>query len=173
MPNKLPFLPDDHHYAIANVAVVAAQLEHMIEATIDTALLERPRTAEFILKTTSAERLVGLLEAVLLDLAPKKEADITKLIADIRRLRSERNDIMHWIWSGSDEPDTARHATMRPYRETKAKTKKANEIQTIADEMTAVIDVLGEWVRTGFDRRIASLRDTLAPPTPPHDSASS
>jgi hypothetical protein len=70
MPNKLPFLPDDHHYAIANVAVVAAQLDHMIEATIETALLDRKSTAEFMMKNLGADRVVGLLKAVLLDMAP-------------------------------------------------------------------------------------------------------
>jgi len=34
MPDKLPLLPDEHHYAIAHVAARAAQLDHAIELAV-------------------------------------------------------------------------------------------------------------------------------------------
>jgi hypothetical protein len=39
MPKKLPFLPDEHHYAIAHVATRAAQLDHVIEVCVDAQMV--------------------------------------------------------------------------------------------------------------------------------------
>jgi hypothetical protein len=45
MPKKLPFLPDEHHYAIAHVATRAAQLDHVIEFCVDTQMGSHKKAA--------------------------------------------------------------------------------------------------------------------------------
>lgn len=61
MTNKLPFIPEEFHYAIANVAARASQLDHMIEHSIEVMFGDMHNTAEFILKRgMSGDRLTEL-----------------------------------------------------------------------------------------------------------------
>ena len=54
MPNKLPFLSDDHHYAIAHVATRSAQLEHTIEYSVDAQMLLNKGAAKLIIKRSQS-----------------------------------------------------------------------------------------------------------------------
>lgn len=145
MVDKLPFLPDEHHFAIASVATRSAQLDHHIEHLIYMALARSQRTAEFALKNLGADRLVNFLKAVLIDAAPESEPEIAAIVAAINRVRGERNDIMHWIWGKSDEPERAVHASIRPFREHQQKTKTALEIQQIANDLLECTRALIKW----------------------------
>ena len=58
MPKKLPFLPDEHHYAIAHVATRSAQLDHMVERSVDIQMMSQQRAAEYLIKHLDLNRLV-------------------------------------------------------------------------------------------------------------------
>ena len=145
MVEKLPQLTDDHHYAIANVAVRSAQMEVQIENTIEVALRNQPKTAEFALKNLGTDRVVGFLEALLMDSRPSDAMETGNLIAKIRALRIKRNETLHWFWIKGDAPDTATAATKRPFREFSFREQTAEEVQTTADEMRTVVHALLWW----------------------------
>ena len=88
-----------------------------------------------MLKNLGADRVVGLMEVVLLDRNPEAKNEIGTVMAKINKLRSERNEILHWIWGKTDNPAIALHASMRPFREAVKKTKAAVEIQALADQL--------------------------------------
>ena len=145
MTKKLPHLTEDHHFAIANVAARASQLENQIERTIEQALLSQPKTAEFMLKNLGMDRVVSLLGAILLDAAPDEGPQIGNLLATINDLRSERNEILHWSWIPGMGGDTPLNATARPFREFRYSERTAEQVQKIADEMQDVVHALLEW----------------------------
>jgi hypothetical protein len=146
MVDKLPFLPDEHHYAIAAVATRSAQLDHSIEVTLYLALLKSPRTAEFLLKNLSQDRIVDLLSAVLTDAVPKSATAIDALIAEIKNVRKERNEILHWLWGKSEgDLQTAVHTTFRPFREERTTSKTAADIQSVADRALEAVKQLIDW----------------------------
>ena len=145
MTNKLPFLSDDHHFAIASVAVRVSQMEWLVETLIHTAMLHQLQTAKFALKNLGADRIVGFLKAILLDRYPNEFDATNNLIAEINRIKSERNEILHWIWGKTDNPDKAAHLSARPFRQQERKTKTAAEIQQIADDAMKVVEALIWW----------------------------
>src|SRR4051812_48546670 len=108
MIEKLPFLPDEHHYAIAHVAARSSQMEHHIEHLVNAAFAGQPETAEFLLKNLGTDRMVGLLKAALLDKFPQSREQIERLCAEIGRLRTLRNNLLHWIWGKSEDPTKGR-----------------------------------------------------------------
>jgi hypothetical protein len=135
MVDKLPFLSDDHHYAIAAVAARAAQLDAMIEASISILLNSVPKTSKFILKNMNGDKYVGLLEQMILDLSSERGAITAKAFERIKAVRGERNEVLHWLWGKSDDPTIGKYVSQRPHRERQERTKTAKEIQAIADEM--------------------------------------
>jgi len=138
MPDKLPFLPDDHHYAIAHVATRAAQLDHALEYSIDTQLFPRRETGKFLVRNLDTNRLVSLLHAVLLENFREKSNLINAMMKDIVSARKERNEILHWLWGKGDDDTEARHGSMRPHREEMSKTKTARQIYDVAALMLEV-----------------------------------
>lgn len=104
MPKKLPFLPDEHHYAIAHVATRAAQLDYAIEYAVNAQMRSHIETAEHLIKRLDTNRLVELLDALLRDNFPARLSEIEKLIEDIKTARAERNEILHWIWGEGRRP---------------------------------------------------------------------
>ena len=88
MPNKLPFLPDEYHYAIAHVASRAAQLDHVIEYAIVAQFKPVQGIAEFLLKNMDTSRIIGVLEILLQNNFPDRKDEMTKLIETIRTARS-------------------------------------------------------------------------------------
>ncbi len=166
MDMKLPFLPDEHHYAIASVAARSAQLDHHIELMVQIALLSHQNTAEFALRNLGADRVVGLLRATLLDLAPDQADIIEALVVEIARLRGERNEVMHWLWSKSDEDDKAIHGTLRPFRTPQKKTKTAKEVHAIAEGMVEVVKSLSDWHDLVLEGPRSTWLDKLSPQPP-------
>ena len=158
MPTKLPHLTDDQHFAIANVAGRAAQMDVQIEKTIVAGLRQQPKTAEYLLKNLGADRIVGLLKTVLLDTFPKKKDPIDALNKTIRELKADRNEILHWTWIPGQKPETSISATARPFREFRYNEMSADQIQVIADDMLAVTRALLKWQD--------ALRERPVPPSP-------
>ncbi|MCH9053813.1 MAG: hypothetical protein IIA72_22630 [Proteobacteria bacterium] len=145
MPTKLPHITDDHHFAIANVAGRAAQMDVHIEKTIAAGLSQQPKTAEFMLKNLGTDRIVGLLKAMFLDTFPGKAEQIDALIKTILELKADRNGILHWTWIPGQRPETSISATARPFREFRYNELSADQVQEIADDMLAVTRALLEW----------------------------
>jgi hypothetical protein len=177
MPDKLPFLPDDHHYAIAHVATRAAQLDHAIEYSIDTQLFPRRETGKFLVRNIDTNRLVNLLQAILLENFPEKSGLINAMMKDIVNARKERNEILHWLWGNGDDDTEARHGSMRPHREEMSKTKTARQIYDVAalmlDASIALMRLNNDWLKkhnidTGL---IESLPDKPEAPTLQQHSA--
>lgn len=142
MVDKLPYLSDEHHYAIAAVAARAAQLDSIIEISIASLLLAVPKTSAFVLKNMNGDRYVGLLEQMLLDLIPQREAIIKAAFERVGKLRTERNEILHWIYGVSDDPALARYTSIRPHRQPQERSKTAEEIQAVANEMLDLVLVI-------------------------------
>jgi hypothetical protein len=147
MVDKLPFLSDDHHYAIAAVAARSAQLDTQIETTIAHIIAGSvmERTSEFILKNMNGDKYVGLLNSLLIDLYlgdEEKQALIKKVFERVKDLRTQRNEILHWICGKSDDPTHSKHVSIRPHRETREKTLTAQEILAVAKEMLDLVLVI-------------------------------
>jgi hypothetical protein len=144
MPKKLPFLSDEHHYAIAHVATRAAQLDWMIEFCVNTQMMvSHGRAAEYLIKSLDTNRLVDLLRVLLLDNFPTQASEIEALIQEIKAARTERNEVLHWIWGPDPEdPTRARLGSQRVYREEKFKTKTAEELYALADRLMAAVHAL-------------------------------
>ena len=146
MADKLPFLSDDHHYAIAAIATRAAQLDATIEVSIAGLLVKCPRTAAFILKGMNGDKYVGLLEEMLSEMSDLAHADVVpRVFETIRKLRTDRNEILHWLHGASEDPTKSSYASLRPHREERRKSKTAKEMFDIAQgllEMTMVVSAL-------------------------------
>jgi hypothetical protein len=164
MPTKLSFLTDDHHFAIANVAVRSGQMETHLEYFVGALLRWHQNTAEFLLKNLGNDRIVELLRALLRDepLIDKDEAE--RIVSEIKRLRKERNEVLHWIWGKSLDEDVAVHLSYRPFRDQQLKTKTASEVQKIADDMLEVGKVLIRWQEQIHADFLSSLRETREQP---------
>jgi hypothetical protein len=135
MPSLLPDLPDAHRDALASVTLRSAELDHLLELAINSALVDSQRTAKFLLANVSGERIVNLLRALLVDRFPEEEAAIEAMIARVGECRRERNELIHWIWKANDDPVEIRLLQMRPHREHRSKSRTADEIMSIADAM--------------------------------------
>jgi hypothetical protein len=157
---KLPFLPEAHHFAIAAVAIRSAQLDHQIPIIVAGLLgPARNHTAQFLLKgNLSPDRLVLLLQALLRDEFPDEAEAIDGAIAEIRRVRNERNRILHWVWGKSDAPDVAVLAKLPVFGEHLFEDKTAAEIQAVADDLLKVMSALESWHHRWLDQAVASLR---------------
>jgi hypothetical protein len=146
MVSKLPFLPDEFHFAIASVAARAAQLDHHIEQAISQALMDRCQTSRFLLSNVSPDRLVDLLRCLLVDVLPLEEVHIKSLFEKIKQARQSRNEIMHWLWAQTDDPNRITMARIRPHEATKTVKKTVAQIQSIADSM---LDAVGGLIDIG------------------------
>lgn len=127
---KLPVLPEDHHYAIAAVATQSAQLDHQIPLIVlgySVPLGDAPRG--FAERQPHSERLVRLLQALLHDEFPSEGEEIDAVIAEVKRVRGERNRILHWVWGKSDTPDMAVMAKLPVFGEHRIEEKTATDIQ--------------------------------------------
>jgi len=133
-------------------------MERQIEDTVEAALSRQPILCEFVLKNLSADRIVGLLKAALLDAAPGEAPQIENLIQLIFRLRTERNNILHRTWLTGLAPDTAIAASNRPFRQFQWSELNADQIRDTANEMGDTVGYLLKWQ--------AFLRKPPAPPSP-------
>ncbi len=145
MVKKFPHLSDDFHFAIANVAAYSSRLEYHIERTIHKALADKPETAEYLLKNTGSDRLVGLLKALLLDAFPEEVDQVERLISLIKSARKERNAVFHNTWITGATPETSISVSSRPFREFRHKEMKPEQVQEIADDLHQAARALLEW----------------------------
>lgn len=158
MATKLSFLTDEHHFALANVAIRAAQLDAHIEETVAMFLVDKPATAKFILHNTGADRLIGLLQAMLVDHFPADKTEADNLITAIKSARGSRNDLLHQLWGPAEEADKATVASIRPYREDKIRFVTASDIQAVATKLLECTTSLIQWSEVFHaDRRKAWL----------------
>ena len=72
MPTRLPHISDDHHFAIANVAGRAAQMDVHIRKIPAGWMSSNRRRRNILLKNLGADRVVGLLKMMKLDTFPEK-----------------------------------------------------------------------------------------------------
>jgi hypothetical protein len=178
MPSKLPFLPDEHHYAIAHVATRAAQLDHTIELSVCVQMRSHQKAAEYIIKGTDTNRLVGLLNALLRDNFPDRLSEIEALITEIKTTRGERNEILHWIWGKGEDDTTAKLHSLRIHRKQDVKTKTAEELYALANRLLQAVLSLAHFNDDLRDRawpdrsgQLTPLRHSASPETrdPPED----
>lgn len=160
MPRKLDFLPDDFQFAIASVACYSSFLDHAVETALDTALSDKKRLSQFILKQgTQGERLVLTLEAILIDSLPNDSKDITYIISEIKRIRSKRNDLFHGLWDEVKDGDNELKCTsMRPHREVKTLPLTLNEIVSLSDDMFIYGEKIIKLSRRVLDNRVLELQ---------------
>jgi hypothetical protein len=144
MPNKLPFLPDEFHYAIAHVATRAAQLDHTLEISVDVQFKPLEEMGEYLIKSMDTNRLVQVLQRLLRNNFKNRLDEIETLISQITTARTERNELLHWLWGQSDDPELPKYGQLRPYRPKTEKQKTAEEIFSIADSMLSATKELAE-----------------------------
>jgi hypothetical protein len=138
MPDKLPYLSDEHHYAIAAVTTRSSQMEHMVEMTISVAMMSQNNLAEYLLKNLGQDRIVGALAATLSDQLTPEEYDTASLISRIKAARTNRNDIIHSIYGVADDPTLAKIGTIRPYRQERFSEHSAADFYAVAQEMLSI-----------------------------------
>jgi hypothetical protein len=150
VPKKLPFLPDEHHYAIAHMATRAAQLDHAIEFCVDAQMGSHREAAEYLIKSLDTPRLIDLLRVLLQDNFPTRVSEIEALIQEVKAARAERNEVLHWIWGKDPDPAKAKLGSLRIHREQQIKTKTAQELYALADRLLAAVTAL-----TRFDPSVS------------------
>jgi hypothetical protein len=169
VPKKLPFLPDEHHYAIAHVATRAAQLDHQIEFCVNAQMGSHREAAKYLIKSLDTPRLIELLRVLLQDNFPTRISEIEALIQEIKAARAERNEVLHWVWGKDADPAIAKLASLRLYREEQIKTKTAEELYALADRLLAAVSALTRfdpWVLKTFGEA-DSKEPAQAPSKPP------
>lgn len=167
MPRKLPFLPDEHHYAIARVAISAAQLDHAIERLIYLLLALPDQVAEFILRNINTNRLIELLQTIFLCGVPEEESDIKALFQRIKVARQDRNDILHWFYEESSIAGSAKLSDKRPFRKKPAREMTAKDVEAVADSLDQCQGELVEWMAYYDWRKELSLHDVPAEQSDP------
>jgi hypothetical protein len=152
------YLDNEQHITIAEVAIKSAELDNVIELVVYELLYEQQKTSEFILKNMAPDRLVGLIESILLDRYPNEEVETIELIAKIRRARLERNEIMHSLTDErTEDPLKIGFVRKRPYREETRVEKSAAEIHALGIRLRECSDSLYEHSRRAWLSRPASL----------------
>jgi len=159
MIDKLPFLPDEHHYAITAVTARSAALDHMIDFTIAGLMVGRKNTAAFMLRQVGTDRLVNLLGALMSDIFPDRQDDITALISKIANLRRERNEVTHWLSTKTDDPTIAKFQNLRPFRNpVPAKLKSAADVEKISQGLLECTAELDGWLSRGNNKLTKDVR---------------
>lgn len=169
MTYKLPFLSDEHHFAIANVAARAAQLDHHIEFAIQVLMDEQANAAKHLLKNMNSDRLVGYLEGLLLDRFPDQSSMIEDRFKKIVEARRGRNELLHWLWGTTEEPGTMKIARIRPYHEDREASRTTSDIMALAAEMLNATLALNTWTTRHQEERRNALLGRLGGLAPlPH-----
>jgi hypothetical protein len=132
MPDRLPFLPDEHYYAITNVVARAAQLDHSLYFSLAFQLSDKRHLMKYLIANVDLNRLIKVLHAALLDNFPAKHDEINTLIKSINVARADRNDLIHWLWQKTDDPEKITLADMRPHKSEATKTKTSADIYALA-----------------------------------------
>ena len=166
MSERLPFLSDQFHFAIASVAARSSQLDHHIEIAIAHMLQKLPKTAAYLLKNLGQDRVVGLYHSLMLDHFPKNSDEIGTLVRLIKDLRSDRNEILHWIWGKTENEHIAKHVSFRPFRKQEEKLKTADNIAAIANAMLEITQIITLWQMILEKSGNSPLPETPFPPVP-------
>lgn len=136
MVPKLPYLTDEHHYAIARLAVYGAELDHVIELTVDVMFRNTPNTAKAVITNLTTDRLLGVLDALLADKYPTEAAQHSQMVADIKATRLDRNQVMHSLTDETgDDTEIVTFRSRRPYRKETDNDMSAKDIYDIALKM--------------------------------------
>jgi hypothetical protein len=144
-----------------------------IESLISATLRTHPRTAEFLLKNLGAERVVAAARAILKDAFVLDQTKIDELFAEIEELRTERNEVLHWIWGRTEQENIAMHLSARPFRKQQHKFKTAADIQTLADRAVTAIEALIWWENEISSRLQPPSLGKPEPQSPPPSSPAS
>lgn len=132
--------------AIARVAALAAYLDIGLEFVVSSTLAHYSRSANFLVKNLAGDRMASLAEHLLVDRFAESEVEIASLFEGVRRLRTERNKIVHAVWGRSDEPESGRTVTIRPYRQPSEQLYSAPQIEAICDEIEKVNEDVDQWL---------------------------
>ena len=163
MISCLPFLTNEHCYAITNVVARAAQLDATIKLTLNK-LLGSSTAAHYLLKNLNGDKYIDLLRAMLDE---RGVTEATRLTGDIKSARKDRNDLVHWLWGKSDDPTRMKIGSIRPHRETQQKDMTASEVQSIADRLYAHTRTLLELSAKLDEEAPGSWQRIPLPPSPP------
>jgi hypothetical protein len=142
--SKQRHLPDEHHFAIANVAVRAAQLDHVIDGLAYFMVRPEP-VSKYLVRTIGTDRLLEIIRLALISELSGYETQIAELFGRVTACRTNRNHILHWLSEGGAKDDIVRFTDMRRGRDRKPKDLTAKEIQMVADATFECADELLEW----------------------------
>jgi hypothetical protein len=171
MSNKLPFLSDEFHFAIASVAVRAAQLEHHIEHAISHFMIKSPEMSKFLLGKASQGKSVEAFRAAAIDALPDMAAQIDELVKRIVKIKDRRNETLHWLWGKGEDENNAKTANIKPHKDHKIKMKTAKDVSKIADDaLGAAIDII--QLQDIYYNRVVPSQDKLVSLLLPNNSAS-
>lgn len=141
----LPFLPDEHHIAIAHVATRSALLDHVIEWTIAGILRNDPDKSRHILINKHPNKLPAIMGNLLVADLPDEKPAIDWLIGKITNTRERRNRVIHWVIGKTNQAGKARMVSLRPHREEMSDALDANQIKLIADDLLFLASLTAFW----------------------------
>jgi hypothetical protein len=144
MVTKLPYLSDDHHFAIANVAAQAAELDLVLDSAVYLTI-QPEQVSLYLVKNLGPDRLVEILKLALIAELPNYKNNISALFDRIKKCRRQRNEVLHWMHEAADSKDIVRFVDQRRGREPKPKDMTAKDIQQIADETQDCHFEIVEW----------------------------
>jgi hypothetical protein len=170
---------DEHLIAVGHVAVRAGMLDKMIEMTAEQVFLQYPKTIRKEgLRFSTPKKLQVVQDALVQELAESEHA-ISEFIQEVDAARSERNDIIHKIWRGTEAVDTKELVEMRRGEPEKSiRRVTAKSMMALATKMIDLTFEMADWKMRSNQvrqRRFASSRGIRPPlpalPTPPRTSS--
>jgi hypothetical protein len=172
-------LLESHLIGIGHVAVRAATLDVMVEATAEILARWRivPMLKSKIRNLPTREKLEFIKETFAAAIPTSKHA-IAEFTSDVHAALNERNDIIHRIWEGSDDPNVKILAEIRDWMPSKAPKRVTDKtLMALAMRMIDLVWELQDWrdlVSQIRMRQPYASHGTLPPlpplPSPPRSS---
>lgn len=148
---KLGYLSRDLHIAIAKVTIEVAQLEYWLEKIIDLSMRRQQHTAKALLDNLSTDRMVSIAAGALIDMLPDERSAIDNAIKDVRSIRTERNEVVHWIWEPTNVRGIAANARVRPFKAEIVNFKSAHDVDALAIRAAVCAEKLMNWYYDAFN----------------------
>jgi hypothetical protein len=94
VPTRLPYLSDDHHFAIANVAAQSAELDIVLDSAVYLTIVPK-EVSLYLVKNLGPDRLVEILRLAFIAELSEYAPTINTLFERVKTMRSERNHVLH------------------------------------------------------------------------------
>jgi hypothetical protein len=170
-------LQDEHLIAIAHVAIRAAMLDKLIDATAAQITRQYPPIIRGALEEFTVPQNLKLIKEDLAERMPEYRHAIAEFISAVDSARYERNDIIHGIWRPTDTPDTHAIVEILDGAEKEKRRVTAQSMMGLATRLLDLTLELADW-KMCFNAMVHRLAASLPgipsrpiqPPNPPRRS---